>query len=438
MTILGILGFAFQLEIYTIYIVVLITCFGWAFCRDLLPSLLAIMIIASTPLGRYAQAGYFSPLYYAPIPIAVAIMVRLYFFRPKKLVKGEFFIPTLAVSIALATGGLFFLTPGQYFSMPAIYYVLGLGFVLLFINSLLETNLEHNVDHTVFFSKMMVGVGVMGLGMIASHYIKLTAYLLNDFYTFTRYFQWGNNLANNLLISMPFAFYLATKRRHSVFYFLVGTAQFLAILMGFSRGGSLFALISFPIAFVSAIVVSGKNRKKLAVTSIVLVVIGVVLASTVLLPLIKDLFANTEKITPDDARLHLYGFGWRNFTNHPVFGTGLAYNPGIYYHPQTMCIYWYHSTLFQILGSLGIVGIIAYGIQAFYRMRALVKVKSRFNLFVFISIIGFAGYSMINVGYFVPLPYGFVLILMFILVSRNNEYLRKNPKVLEKELVGKK
>ena len=109
--------------------------------------------------------------------------------------------------------------------------------------------------------------------------------------------------------------------------------------------------------------------------------------------------------------------------------------PNIYYFPRSMCIYWYHSTLFQILGSLGLVGVIAYGIQAFYRGRALLKVKSRFNLFVFIAIIGFAGYSMVNVGYFIPLPNMATLIMIFIIVDRNNKYLNKNPKLLEKELV---
>lgn len=435
-TALGILGFAFRLEIYAIYLIAIIAAVGWVICKDLLPTFIAMVIIAMTPLARYGEVGYFSNIYYVAIPIILGIIGRIFVFRPKKFPLGEFFIPTLAVSIAITLGGLFYLSFRQYFSMPAIYYVLGLGFGLLLINCLLEANIEKNIDHTVFLSKMMVGLGIMGMGMVYVTYIKKFQYLTTDFFTFSTNFQWANNLSNNLLISMPFTFYLAVKQKHSLLYFILGVLQYAAIVMGLSRGGILFGTIAFPIAVIATIVVSKENRKKFSITLFIFAALALAVV-ILLLPTIKGFLTNLE-IYNSEARVLLYALAWKNFLKYPIFGTGLAYNPNIYYFPQSMCIYWYHSTLFQILGSLGLVGIIAYGIQAFYRGRALLKVKSRFNLFVFIAIIGFAGYSMVNVGYFIPLPNMATLIMIFIIVDRNNKYLNKNPKLLEKELVYSK
>lgn len=371
--------------------------------------------------------------------MVIAIVLRLFIFRPKKLIPGEFFIPTLAVSIALTLGGLFFLSFKQYFSMPGIYYVGALGFGMLLLNSIFETNFEKNVDLTKFLAKMMIGVGIMGIGMIVTTYIKHYQLIFTDTFLFASNFQWGNNLSNALLIAMPFAFYLAVTQKRSIPYFILGILEYLAIVMGLSRGGMLFGTIAITLSCIASIIVAKTKRNRLkfaVVTSIFLAIVAICLC-TFLLPVVKDLL-NNLKISNSESRVLLYALAWKNFLKHPLFGTGLAYNPHVYYFPQTMCIYWYHSTLFQVLGSLGILGIIAYSIQAFYRMRAIFKIKSLFNLFVLISIIGFAGYSMLNVGYFIPLPNMAILIVVFIVVDRNNKYLKKNPKIMEKELISLK
>jgi hypothetical protein len=98
-------------------------------------------------------------------------------------------------------------------------------------------------------------------------------------------------------------------------------------------------------------------------------------------------------------------------------------------------MYWYHSTIFQILGSLGIVGLIAYTYQEIVRIVTLLKVRSRFNLFTLLSLAGFAGYSMVNVGYFVPLPFVAMLVHMFIVVDRYNKILKDNPILMLQEKI---
>ncbi|NLL56083.1 MAG: O-antigen ligase family protein [Clostridiales bacterium] len=435
-TLIGVLGFVFRLEIYAIYVVGIIAAIGWVVCRDLLPTFIAMMIISMTPLARYNSGSYFANIYYIAIPIGLALIARPFVFRPRNIRFGEFFIPTLSVAIAITLGGLFHISFKEYFTMPAIYYVIGLGFGQLLINVVLESNVQQNADHTIYLSKMMVGVGVMGICMVLSTYIK--NFDLIGSYKLREILQWGNNLSNNLLISMPFAFYLACKQqKFGWVYFIIGLLQYAAIVLGLSRGGIIFATISFPFAILAAIICAKKNRKSFIWVTIVCFAAAIIIALVFFLPQIKKLVSGLE-ISGKEVRVSLYGLAWRNFKKYPIFGAGLAYNPNIYYRPKPMCLYWYHSTLFQVLGSLGVVGVIAYSIQAFYRARALLRVKCRFNLFVAITMLGFAGYSMVNVGYFVPLPNMAILTMLFILVDRNNNYLKKNPKLLEQEFIFNK
>jgi hypothetical protein len=425
-TLAGILGFATQHEIIAIYFIVLLTTIGWIVCEDLLQTFVAMAIVSMVPLTRYAQVGYFAPLYYIPIPIAIAFILHMIIF-PIKIKLGRFFVPTLAVSIAITLGGAFYLSWQEYFSMPALYYVVGLGFGLLLINVIIESGQpQYREKNTEFFAKMMACIGIMGISMIAYTYIKNLELLKTNTYLFATNFQFGNNLSNILLLAMPFAFYLATRGKYSVFYYILGTFEYLALVLSLSRGGILFGTFIYPFVAISAIIVAKKDKKKLIITLISLILVSLTIFLIFFLPIISDIPTNFE-ISSSEARINLYKLAFENFLTYPIFGTGLAYNPHMYYFPQSMCIYWYHSTLFQIIGSLGIVGIIAYIIQFIYRIKTITRVKSVLNLFVFFAALGFGGYSMVNVGYFIPFPCLAVLLQMYIITNRNNNFVKTIP-----------
>lgn len=437
-TIIGILGFAFSLEIYAIYALAFIISLNWIFCRDLMPTFLGMAILAMTPLARHAEVNFFDPVYYVPILVVPAVIFHLIVYPPK-FNKGRFFYTTLAVAIAVTTGGLFFLSVKEYFSMPAMYYVFGLGFGMLLIYMLLQSDIPFNKAKVAkYFARMMVGIGIMGIAMIVSNYIQYGHLINENFNKFMRLFQLGNNLSNNLLLSMPFAFYLATQGKNSVFYFVVGILQYFVMVMSMSRGGILFSSIVIPFLFIITLVIAKKkDRIKFLITTAVIAVIIAVVFFLWFQPIYDNLIGLLE-VRGNEARVNLYKLAWNNFLKHPIFGTGLAYDPGLYYHPEAMCIYWYHSTIFQILGSLGIVGLIAYAYQEIVRFFTLLEVKSRFNLYTLLSLGGFSAYSMVNVGYFVPLPFVLMVIYMFIVVDRYNNVLKKDEFLMAKEKILRK
>lgn len=432
-TLIGIFGFVFKQEIVAIFIIGSLAAIGWIFVRDFTHTILSIIMISMVPLARYNQQVYFAPLYYLPIILIPALVLHIINF-PAKRQKAAFLIPTLAVAIAITLGGLFYLSADVYFSMPALYYVIGLGFGMLILYLFFNNRMTcENFMITEYFSKLMVGVGIMGICMVASKYIEIWDFVLTkNLLYLSRYFQWGNNLSNMLLIAMPFTFYLSTKGRRSVIYFSIGILEFLAMLFTLSRGGMIFSTIEFPLLFISALILAKSDRKKLIVPSLICIGIGVI----IVLKLAPQII-NLTQVSGDEARVLMYTHAWESFLQYPIFGKGLAYNPGKYYYPKPMCIYWYHSTLFQIIGSLGAVGIAAYFIQFVYRAKALLKVQSKFNLFVIIAIIGFAGYSMVNVGYFVPFPCVLLLLIVFTIVDRYNKFLLSNENEMAKEAIFK-
>ena len=425
-TLIGIIGFVFQIEIYSIYAIAIIASTSWVLIRDVTPSFIAMVILAMTPLARYGEVNYFDPLFYLPIILIIAYILHLIIF-PIKLKKGRFFLPTLAVAIAITIGGLFSISAKEYFSMPALYYVFSLGIGMLIIYFVLESDTPRNNNNLgIFFAKMMIGVGFMGIAMIISNYIKYGNLIYkSNFNVFISHFQWGNNLSNNLLISMPFAFYLSTKNKFPVFYFCTGLTEYLALVLSLSRGGVLFSTIVLPFV-LTAVFLSVKKKEKIKFAIALILVFGIAFSCFRILvtPLWENIFGIVE-ISSSESRVNLYKLAWENFKKFPIFGTGLAYKNELYYHPQAMCIYWYHSTIFQIIGSLGIVGIIAYGIQFYYRIKTLVEVKCKFNLFLFFAMMGFAGYSMVNVGYFIPFPCMVIVLQMFLIAERLNN-LAKN------------
>ncbi|MFW5780149.1 MAG: O-antigen ligase family protein [Bacillota bacterium] len=433
-TAIGITGFLFSLEIYAIYAIAALTCINWILCKDIMPSFLSVAIIAMTPLARYAEDAYFQSGIYLIFFVVPSFILHMVL-HPPKFKPNKFLFTTLAVAISVTLGGLFSTNIQEYFSMPALYYIFGLGFGMVFIYIVIQSDVPYNKARIAeYFAKMMVGIGVMGIVMIFSHYIINGELIDARFGAFKSMMQWKNNLSNNLLLSMPFAFYLAAKGKNSVLYLIIGLLQYMAIMLSFSRGGIVFSTIVFPIALVSTFIMAKKDRLNFL---IIIAILGglVYLAFQSISSSLWERVLNIVEIREGEARINLYKLAWENFLKYPIFGRGLAYDGGMYYRPEVWCIYWYHSTIFQILASLGIIGLLAYGYQEIVRIFTLIKVRSRFNLFALLSLIGFAGYSMVNVGYFVPLPFVAMLVHMFIVVDRYNNILIENPILMEKEKI---
>ena len=115
------------------------------------------------------------------------------------------------------------------------------------------------------------------------------------------------------------------------------------------------------------------------------------------------------------------------FIKHPIVGAGMGYS-GVNYDMVVIGFYWFHSTFFQIIASMGIVGLIGY--LYFYIVRYKIIIKSArsgiFGVFALLALIGFELYSMIDTGTFIPVP----TMMLTMLITLINEKQRKTNEEL--------
>ena len=73
----------------------------------------------------------------------------------------------------------------------------------------------------------------------------------------------------------------------------------------------------------------------------------------------------------------------------------------------------------QIIGSMGAVGILAYGFNIISRFMIIIKKKSRLCTVLGLSYLGLLLMSQVNPGEFCPLPYALVGVIIFILAENS-------------------
>ena len=124
-------------------------------------------------------------------------------------------------------------------------------------------------------------------------------------------------------------------------------------------------------------------------------------------------------VNEGESRLQLLSRVKSDFSTNPVFGVGIGYtgNADIY-SPVKGAMNWYHMWTAQIVGGLGVVGILAYGYQLAERIFVFFKNKNLITLTMLLSYGGLFLMSQVNPGEFCPIPYAMLAVTYFILMEQ--------------------
>ena len=118
------------------------------------------------------------------------------------------------------------------------------------------------------------------------------------------------------------------------------------------------------------------------------------------------------------GRTELFKEAWGLFKAHPIFGVGKGYM-GPNTPPSAIGVYFFHSTFFQVIACMGIVGLAAYAYFYIIRFKILFKnIKHSFNLFCLALLIGFEGYSLLDTGTFIAYPFMALIVIITLLLER--------------------
>ncbi|MBO4446207.1 MAG: O-antigen ligase family protein [Clostridia bacterium] len=336
------------------------------------------------------------------------------FKKPKDL---KLFWPYVAASVAMILGGVGIMTSAEYFAKINIVNAILLGPFALLLYVVLSgvtgpgKNYTEHMDERI--SKVFITVAVFLIFAVFEYYAEHWSNYVSD--PNILQFQWRNNACTLLMIAMPFSFYMAKKKHFA--YILVAIMNCVAFVLSGSRGGLVFGAIEFLILLIYFAKKDEAHRKYY----IGILSLGVVAVAAVALKF-SSMFSNTfERFVSykeNFRRLGLWQRSVEDFKANPIFGRGVGYQGNRDLHPSKIgALCWYHSSLPQVWGSMGIAGILAYGYRFVSVVRTFAKRTDLFAKTVFLSFIGLELMSLVNPGIFAP-AYLFIITILFVIAEQ--------------------
>lgn len=409
-----------HLEKYTLLgvgmiICVCLTSFALIFCDDIIATLSPVLVCCCMAIQCYNSFDFFIKfIWLAPVPI---LSVLFHFFVYKeKFDPGKTWKGILAVSIAITLGGLGKITAAEYFNGSSVYHTLGLGFGMLLVYFIMNSHYRATSEHYVLrfhFSHIMTLIGSFCVFMIVYHYAINWSTFISTLTPLD--FQWRNNVSTFLMLTMPFAFFLSTRKYPYIF---LGILQFVAILFTGSRGGALGAAAELALCLFAVVYTDVRNRKKTLIMIAIAVVTVILLSIKYFESFFLPVIFRVESV---NIRAGLMSRAIEDFLSNVLFGRGLGYMGNSDVHdPAKFALCWYHSAPFQVIGSFGLLGVFCFTYQFINRMKVVWKRPTHFNITLFISYAGLFLMSLVNPGEFCPLPYGLLATLTFIICDKNN------------------
>lgn len=393
-----------------------IIAFSMMLSDDWLPPLQGIIITFCFAIRCKHSFDDFMQYWYLAIPAGIMILMHFILYK-FKFRKGICFYGILATSLAVTLGGLGIITAKEYFSSTSIFYIIMLGFGMLFVYSYMGGALDKKYDYDFSdrFAKMMSSAIIMLSICLVEEYVSRAGELSGGFDILP--FQWRNNGSTMLMLAMPFAFYLSAKKFG---WFFVGMLSYAAILFTGSRGGMIFGLVELIICMAVMAILDRRHRPAIIVIALLCLAVAFVMRQ-----LLFDMISYTVQrlLSPSEnaIRLELIPRGIEDFKANPLFGRGIGYmgNNDVHHNAEfTLC--WYHCSPIQVIGSFGVFGVAAYGLLLFLRIKTLAKNFTFFNIMLFASYIGLEMMSFVNPGIFVPFPYLFLVTIYFVVMERCN------------------
>lgn len=405
---------AFRMHVAGVIAFGVLLCVILLVCEDVFATTLPFLALSCVATNCYDSYEIFMPyVAFAAIPVACVIAHFVVYHKPIRI--GESFYGIGVVSVAILLGGIGYFSVMEY--VYGAYYVLGLsvGMMLVYILMKSQFSVRRSYDIKERFSVIMTLMGVLCTAMIAIGYTRKALgleYQIQGWLPFSH-----NNISTLLMFAMPFPLYLAGKRDWWAIFVIVFYG---AICFTKSRGGLIFGAVELLVCAVYWIFQSEYRRRRLAYCLIAIGALLVCCGAFAWDVLLDRVFADNQ--ISGDPRYTMIWQAWENFLKNPLVGTGLLESDLEYAGMKKRgALTWYHMMIPQVVGSMGLVGIFAYGYQIYGRVRLIFKRKSAWSLVLGISYLGILMMSQVNPGEFCPLPFELLTVLLFIFLEQNAE-----------------
>lgn len=225
-----------------------------------------------------------------------------------------------------------------------------------------------------------------------------------------------NNVAPTISLTLPAAFYLCLKKnKFTPLIVLVIALEYALLVCLGCRGALLFSVLCLPF-MIFYVAMKGENKILFCLPICFLFVVGVILTGMYGKEILQILSPMLDKGFDSSSRIEwLYPEAISVFRRWPIFGAGWDYRLGerVEGGHNAYTPFWYHSTFFQTLASMGVVGVIFFLVFYYWRYRTAVTIVKDPRAFCLITgVLMFDAYGMIDVNFFGP-----TFFLMLTLIS---------------------
>lgn len=400
---------------------VYIACLLLIFCSDILSVIAPVFFTLLMSMKYFRDYTVLADyMWYAIVPFGLALLFNLIYYR-KPLKKGRFTLPYIAVSAALILGGCGVISAEEYFKPVSLYYVLGLGLVMLLFYLLACSRLavERSYDRLQRLAEIMYAAGLLVVLILFSFYIDNFEKFLNK--GSVLFYKPRNYATSVLLMCMPMCCLMV--KRSNLHLIGMGLMYCTMILSG-SRSGLLFGTVLLAVCAVYIYIKNKDSRRLYRIIALVLAVPVCIFAVKFVPALFSSRLMNGNFISADETRVKYIQLGIANFLNYPVFGMGIGSIKDIEVFKAIVpgCIVFYHNMVIQVISSMGILGIIAYCWHFAARAGLIWKYHKIESFAVYgFSYLGILLMSLTNPGIFCPFPEAGLLVLIFALLEKESE-----------------
>lgn len=459
---IGAMFIFFQAEVLGAVFFVLLMSLLLVVCDDILTTTLPFLLLCVSVLQCYNSFNTFIKfVFLAPIPVG-ALIFHFVFYR-RKFVTGRSLWGILAVAVAVTLGGIGSIAARDYFSGSSLYYVAALGFGMAGAYMLIKSQIRVDRDYDIRekFIDIMYIMGLFAcfqmleiyLERISPYFITLKgikvntecvsiakilrfAFLMEHDGIIAYYLQPGNNVSTFIMMALPFPMYraLCGGKGKNKLHLLSILLMALCVFISKSRGGWLMGTLALVVCCVFAIFYEKKIAWKCVFATVPIAAVVAVIWYIIdhgIENLFKS-FIDEGLVSSNESRLRLLFRSFNDFKDNPIFGQGIGSvsNADIYAGKKgTMT--WYHMMIPQIYGSMGTVGILAYGYQLFGRIKLAISKRSLYVTTLALSYSGLFFMSQVNPGEFCPIPYGLIAVILFIMIEAEPDFLKKKPRKAE-------
>ena len=358
----------------------------------------------------------------------VVCLIRSGAFRLRNPFTLPLLVPTIFLAVGMLANG--YTTPNYYYmnfvwglgvfvSLGVLFYVFYLGmqdedpeeliayftFLTFVISWILILEMAHGVVHSGWIQdgRIVRGAVHMGYGV-------------------------NNLVAYNISMLIPINMYGFMKSRHPMACLLTAVLLYVATLISMSRNSILFGGLFFLVSFITAMFFG--ERKRLARICFAVLISGAAILLFTSSEALRTLFGSMiDKGMSDSGRYSIWEQCYYLFLDYPIFGAGffgLKFGSSDFL-PLHIVPEFAHNTVFQLIGTTGIVGFAGY---AFYRLATLKRILTGVNIEKWMFGLGYlilAGESLLDnyVFNFYTAFYPVAALAILVLLDKDQQDVRR-------------